>query len=756
MSGSACRDRVAPASLALRASVPRRGAGGGRLAVLLCAVASLTTAAVARSQPAAASPPDVPRVLRTSRLIRLDGELTEPEWLQADSITDFLQRDPQEGQPASERTVVRLLATPNGLAIGWWCYDRQPELIVRSQLRRDASLSSDDYVTVAIDGLHDQRSGFYFRTNANGALWDGEHLTFESGNDNWDGVWDARARVTADGYVVEMLIPWATLRYRDDAAIWGMNFRRFVRRKNEEQLWRAWKRTEGIRFLEREGEVAGFDSLPPRARVELRPYALGEGRLANRVLLPAGGDSATSTAGAYGHVGLDVKIPITRTLTGDITLNPDFAQAEVDRQIVNLTRFPLFFPEQRLFFTEGAGIFDFGRIQQAQMFYSRRIGLSSSGTPVHIPIGVRMQGRAGRNQLGLLAARTAAGDDATNLVARVKRDVLGRGYVGAMATLDDRVNGTTSVAGGVDFNLPWIVGDDQNLVLLGNAAWSQDSVGGPVGGHYRVIVDYPNDRADIVVRLDRIDRAYNPSLGFVQQRGVTRLGGGTSITPRPRGGPIRRLEFDLLSYNVVWDLDGRLSNASFEVKPLGLQFQSGDQFEINVQRAFDAPDEAFEIFPGTTLAAGPYWWNRVEVQYSGNEARPVRYSVNASTGAFYDGRSSEVSVGMRVRRTPHLLAQLDFVHSDVRLGDAAFAAQTARLRADYAVGPRLNTTLFAQWDNESDRASVNARLRWTVVPGSDLYVVWNSNWDTDVLSRVRWSRPQRGGLVAKYVYFFRR
>ncbi len=733
--------------------------------VALCALGlactlGLGTIAYAQRDPSAGfvwdSLPRGPRAFRTTRAIKLDGVFAEPEWAMADSITDFTQRDPQEGQPASERTVVRLLATPNGLAIGWWCYDKQPELIVRSQLRRDASLSSDDYVSVAIDGLYDKRSGFYFRTNANGALWDGEHLTFESGNENWDGVWDARSRVTADGYFVEMLIPWATLRYRSDLFVWGMNFRRFIRRKNEEQLWRAWKRTEGFRFLEREGDVAGFDSLPNRARVELRPYALSESRLANRVLLPSGGDSVTSPAGSYGHVGLDVKIPITRTLTSDITLNPDFAQAEVDRQVVNLTRFPLFFPEQRLFFTEGAGIFDFGRIQQTQMFYSRRIGLSRNGTPVHIPFGIRMQGRAGSNQIGLLAARTGDGENANNLVARVKHDVLGRGYVGAMSTLNDRANGTTNLAGGVDFNLPYIVRGGQNLVLLGNAAWSQDSAGGPVGGHYRLIADYPNDKADMVIRLDRIDRAYNPSLGFVQQRGVNRLGGSTSLTPRPKSGPIRRLEFDLLSYNVVWDLDWRLSNASFEVKPIGLQFQSGDRVEINLQRAFDAPDEAFEIFPGSTLAAGGYWWNRVEAQYSGSEARVVQYSVNASTGEFYDGRSSEVSIGMRLRRSPHLLAQLDFVHSAVTLGDASFAAQTARLRADYAVGPRLNTTLFAQWDNESDRASINARMRWTIVPGSDLYVVWNSNWDTEVASHVRWTRPQRGGLVAKYVYFFRK
>lgn len=722
-------------------------------ALLAWIVAGVALAAAPGRAGAQATPT---RALRTTRPITLDGQFTEPEWARADSITDFRQRDPEEGAPASERTVVRLLATPQGLAVGWWCYDREPRRIVRSQLRRDAELRSDDYVSLMVDGLHDQRSAFYFRSNANGALWDGEHLNFESGNEDWDGVWNARARVTADGYQIEMLIPWATLRYPAADSLFGMNFRRFIPRKNEEVMWRAWKRTEGFRFLEREGLVAGFDSLPTRPRLELRPYLLGEGRLTERSYALSGRDSVIGPASLDANVGIDLKVPITNTLTADLTVNPDFAQADADRQIVNLTRFPLFFPEQRPFFTEGAGIFDFGRVRQTQMFYSRRIGLGGDGVPVPIPFGVRIQGRTGSNQVGLLAMRTGGDEDANNAVLRVKHDVLRRGYVGAMATYSDRPSQPQSLSGGIDFNLPYIVQGGQNLVLLGNAAWSQDSRGAPVGGHYRFIADYPNDNADIVFRYDRVDAGYSPALGFVQQRGINRLGGSTTFTPRPANrSVIRRYEFDLLTYDVVWDLDWQLSNASLETKPLGLQFQSGDRVEFNVQRIFDRPTEDFALFPGATVRAGPYWWNRAEVQYSGVEARGIRVNVTASTGEFYDGHSSEGSIGLRIRKSPHLLATLDLVQSIVSLSAARFTANTVRLRTDFAFTPRLNTTLFAQWDNQSERASVNARLRWTVTPGSDLFVVWNSAWPTGLERSIPWSRPTRGGLVAKYVYFFR-
>lgn len=695
------------------------------------------------------------RATRTSARITLDGRFDEPVWATADSVTDFRQRDPSEGQPASERTVVRVLATPDGLAVGWWCYDREPHRIVRSQLRRDAELRSDDYVSLAVDGLHDQRSGFYFRANANGAQWDGEHVNTETGNEGWDGIWDVRTQVTSAGYQIEMIIPWATLRYAAGDSVFGMNFRRFIPRKNEEMLWRAWKRTEGFRFLEQEGRVTGFDSLPERPRVEARPFVLGESRITERRYLVSAGDSVLARASAKAQAGIDLKVPVTNTLTADITVNPDFAQAEADRQIVNLSRFPLFFPEQRPFFTEGAAIFEFGRVQQSQMFYSRRIGLGANGTPVALPFGLRMQGRTFGHQVGLLATRTSGDDDASHAVLRVKHDLLGRGFLGAMATLRDAREGQ-NVAAGVDFALPYVVQGGQNLVITGNAAFSRDSANAPVGAHYRLVVDYPNDNADIVVRFDRIDDAYAPALGFVQQAGIYRLGGSTSITPRPkRSTYIRRLEFNLLQYDVVWGLDGGLQNASFEVQPLGVQFQRGDRIELNVERRFDAPTENFGVFPGATIVAGSYWWQRVEVQYSGAEARAVRANATVSTGTFYNGRSHEASVGVRVRYAPHILATLDVVRSAVTLPAASFTANTIRLRSDYAFSPRLNTTLFTQWDNQSSRASVNARMRWTVKPGSDVYVVWNSVWPTGLDRAIPWLQPARGGLVAKYVYFFR-
>jgi hypothetical protein len=699
---------------------------------------------------------DAPRILTVlpGDAPLLDGHLNEPVWSRADSITQFTQRDPAEGEPASERTVVRFLGTDAGLWVGLWAYDRDPAGIRHAQLRRDADFETDDSFTLAIDSQSDRRSGFLFSINPNGALHDAEILTFEQQNDRWDGIWDARARLTNDGWFAEIFIPWQTLRYPAGATGWGLNVQRFIRRRNEFALWRAWRRGEGIRFLEREGRLEGLDNLPGRALAEVRPYVLATERLADRRFSDTGADSIVVASSRAAELGVDAKLALTSTLTLDLTYNTDFAQAEVDQQVVNLTRFPLFFPETRQFFNEGAGIFDFGRIRQTQLFYSRRIGLRPDGTPLPIVGGARLTGRAGGQQVGALVVRTGGDEDATDLVARVKRDVLGRGYVGAMYTGQFRDGMTPAAAGGVDFNFPYIV-RGHNLVLLGNTAWNRDSGGGRAANYSRIIVDYPNDHADIVFRYDRVEQGFEPALGFVSQSGIQRFAGQITLTPRPRRWGIRRFDFSLPSWDWVSRLDGALDNASVTLRPLGAQFESGDSFELNLRRQWDVPPGAFEIFPGSVIAAGRYVWDQVEVSLEGSDARRVVPELSVTVGELYDGTGYEWSAGVGVRHEPHVLLSAELEHTSLSRATQSFAATTARLRADYAVSPRLTSTLFAQYDNESERVSLNARLRWTRSPGSDLYLVWNSGWTTALDAGIPWRRPVRGALVIKYIQYLR-
>lgn len=725
-----------------------------------------------------------PRIL-FERGLTLDGVLTEPSWAQTDSLSAFTQRDPRQGEAVSERTVVKFIGSPEGLWIGIWAYDREPEAIRRTQLRRDADFGADDNVSVMLSPIADKRTAFLFSINPNGALNDAEVLNFESESREWDGIWDGRARVTTDGWQAEILIPWQTLRYRpvdsDDAAdAWDINVRRYIRRKNESALWAAWKRTEGIRFLERAGSLTGFkearqvleNGLPRRAIAELRPYAASTGSLEGYAVADDGSLSATSPAGVKGTAGLDAKLAPTPTLTLDLTANADFAQAEVDRQVVNLTRFSLFFPEQRSFFTEGSGIYEFGRKGQTQLFYSRRIGLDDDGLPIPLLGGARLSGRLGSQQVGLLSTYTGGDVPSTAVVGRVKRDILGRGYVGAMATMQAPTGGAASAAGGLDFNLPYVI-RDQNLVLLGTGSVD----GGATPGdpyYFRGTVDFPNDVADMALRFDRVGEGYNPALGFVQQRGITRTGWQTELTPRPSalgafGRPfsamhVRRFKFDVLRGDLVRTMGQTgpltgLSNGVISTTPFGLEFDSGDEVSLEFSRQYDAPQEAFDLFDGAVIPAGRYQWDRAELQLESSGARTLGFDLNVSTGGFYTGESTELSGTLRGRFAPHVNVSLEYQRTVASVATtdstAHFTAQTVRARLDVASSPRLSTSLFAQYDNESDRASLNARLRWTSSPGTDLYVVWTSQWPTGLPNGIPWKTPTRGTLVAKFVKYFR-
>jgi hypothetical protein len=205
----------------------------------------------------------------------------------------------------------------------------------------------------------------------------------------------------------------------------------------------------------------------------------------------------------------------------------------------------------------------------------------------------------------------------------------------------------------------------------------------------------------------------------------------------------------------VQRIGGALDNASFTVRPLGIQFQSGDQLNFTLQRRFDGPTEDFEIVSGTTVTAGNYWWNQVGFQYSGSNVRTWGVSAGVVTGRFYDGDRTDLTLSGKLRLQPHVELSLDLSRNDVALPAGAFVANTLRFRGDYAFSPRLTATAFVQYDDQSDRAAVNARVRWTTSPGSDLYVVWNNTWPTGLERGIPWDRPLRGALVAKYVRFFR-
>src|SRR5437879_3667854 len=335
--------------------------------------------------------------------VTLDGRLDEPFWAAADSIDDFRQREPLEASSATERTVVRVAHDAGALYIVVRCDDSNMRGVRASQLRRDADLSTDDNIRLLIDSFDDRRSAFVFGTNPNGAMWDAQFSGVDDLNENWNGVWDVAVSRDRTGWTAEFRIPLLALRFHAGTNVrFGFNVRRFIRRKNEEDLWQSYGRAQGLYHLDQEGTIIDLGVLHRPRDVELYPYVLGRAVETEHDSL--GGETTAGFFGAKG--GVDTKVGITPTLTADFTVSTDFAQVEADQQVINLTRFPFFFPEKRGFFLESGGLFDLGTAERVQLFYSRRIGLDTSGTPVPILAGGRMYGRVGPWKGGGLDAQT--------------------------------------------------------------------------------------------------------------------------------------------------------------------------------------------------------------------------------------------------------------------------------------------------------------------------------------------------------------
>ena len=699
----------------------------------------------------------------TIRAVRVEtaGGRDQAWWATADSIDDFRQREPREGSPATERTVVKVAHDGGALYILVRCRDSRVGAVRASQLRRDADLSSDDNVRILIDSYDDRRSAFVFATNPNGVMWDAQFSGVDDLNENWNGVWSvAVARDTA-GWTAEFRIPLLALRFHAGVSTeFGFNVRRFIRRKNEEDLWRSWGRAEGFYQLQNEGTITALGALHRPHDLELYPYALG--RAVETGHDSAGGETTGGFVGGKG--GVDAKLGLTPTLTADVTLGTDFAQVEADQQVINLTRFPFFFPEKRQFFLESSGLLDLGTPGRVQLFYSRRMGLDTSGAPVPILAGGRLYGRLGPWKLGLLDAQTGGADRANDAVVRVQHDLFERSYVGAIGTLHAGPGRTVERAGGLDLDFPlvvhganlepkfWIAGSETPGIPGTPAAW-------------RISTDNPNDLFDNFVSLYRIDSGFAPPLGFVRRTGIWETTGHVDFMPRPGLLGIRQLDFTvpIPSWDIIANATGSLTRTAdwqtawFEWRVFGGDRQNGDHFEVNFQRLLDAPTDTFDIFRGVVVQPGRYWWSRYELQYFMNPGRALSVGAFVNWGRFYGGHSTDLEL-TAAWRGGHLIVSSDLTRSTARLPSGAFTAVLSANRLEYDLDTRTSVLAFVQYDNETERVDFNVRFHWIPVIGDDVFLVWNSGYTTAPLARFRFpdtrvlSRPLNGALVVKIVH----
>jgi Domain of unknown function (DUF5916) len=682
--------------------------------------------------------------------LRLDGVLDEAAWGAAPAVPDLVMVEPREGSAPSFRTEVRVLAGPRAVVFGIRSHDPEPSKIVSFTKERDGDFESEDHVVIVLDTFQDGRSGYVFAVNPGGARFDA--LVQPGGEDvdeSWDGEWEAATLRDEGGWTAEIRVPISTLSFRRDLEEWGFNVQRRIQRLQETDRWASPRQDYSVFQPSQAGRLAGLPRFDLGLGLGIRPALVGG-------FQDPGPETATD--GTL-EPSLDVTKRLGTNVLASLTVNTDFAETEVDTRQTNLTRFPLFFPEKRTFFLDGADIFAFGLGIDGESllpFFSRRIGLVE-GQEVPILAGLKSTGRVGATNFGALVVRTREKTEvapaATMAVVRVKQNVLAESRAGVIATAGDPLGRPGSWEVGADFTYQTshFRGDKNFSAGVWGLATGRDDL-----SDYRertalgLKVDYPNDLWDCFAIYRRIGDGFDPSLGFVPRRGINSYLGGCTFAPRPEGGFIRQM-FHRLYPSVTTDLGGRWESYAVEATPLEWQLESGERVLLGVVPTGERLVEPFEIAPDVVIPPGSYDWVRYLVEVETAKKRKLSGMAAWQLGGFYGGTLHQVELEVSWTPSPLVTLFVDAERSSGRLPEGDFDITLVGTKIRLNLSPNLQFDSFLQYDTEDRSFGTNTRLRWTFNPRGDFFLIYNHNLrELDD----RWQRDSNE-LLAKVQYTFR-
>jgi hypothetical protein len=714
----------------------------------MAALAALPIAASA--QPAPVPILSVGRAAAEGQRPVLDGRVDEDVWMQVPPFTGFVQQEPNDGEPASERTELRFLLDRQHLYVAVVCLDSDPQNIVVSQSRRDADLGDTDSVRILLDTFDDGQNAFVFGTNPFGIEYDGQVMaegqTGQTGggsggagfNVNWDADWTVRAQITARGWEAEFEIPLKTLRYNPgEDRTWGVNVLRNIRRKNEQVFLAPVPRGYNLYRVSVAGKLQGL-SLPARRDLRFIPYvaaAINDDRTLG-----------TDTVRRSGDVGLDVKWGVRAGLTLDLTVNTDFAQVEADEQQVNLTRFPLFFAEKRPFFLENAQLFQLGQPQAIDLFFSRRIGLSPAGEPIDIVAGGRLSGKLGGYNVGILNMQTESAVDgrsgqtlapANNFsVVRIQRE-MGRSNVGAMFV---GRQGVGDRAADEDFNraygfdLGWQATTNGRIFAFIARTDSPDSRG---ASDYagRAAYTYVHRSWTASAGYSQVGERFNPEVGFLRRRGFRQAEGRYNLSYQPARWPwIRRIQ-PHANFTVFTNLSNELESSSGHWHFFDIQTRTGARFGYLFETQQDRPRREFTVYQDVTgrrvtIPAGQYAWTRGVFEGHTNLSAPLSASLLHRVGSYYDGDYHGWSLTVAMRAGARLLSELSWNRDDITLPAGRFRNDLVPLKVSYAFTSLASIQGLLQYNRQASTFSSNIRLALLNRSGTGFFLVYNDRRDT--------------------------
>jgi hypothetical protein len=724
----------------------------------MCRWVMLAAIAVASTKPVFAGSPSI-SAKHISTSVNLDGNLDEPAWREATVIT-LTQQSPKPGQSHPYATEVRVLASDDAVYFGFTCHDPRPEAIAVHTMRRDGDVTGDDTVAIVLDTYGDRRTGYFFQINTAGTRVDGLIDNPESASLDWDGIWDARTARTEDGWSAEIVIPTRTLSFTRGLNEWGLNLERFIARERVALRWSSPTLDSFLYDLSRAGRLSAMGELQQGKGIEVAPYAIGKSKELYGV------NPRTWQAAEGG----EVTWKMTPQMVSVFTINTDFAETEVDTRQINLTRFPLFFPEKRTFFLEGANQYTFGLGlgEQFVPFFSRNIGLLG-GAQIPLNGGVKLNGRAGKFNVAFLDVQTretmvppevvqdlslpSAVVPGTNLLAsRISYDVNDNLRVGTILTHGDPTVLRDNTLAGIDavWRTSKFRGDKNFMVGLWTATTQGDvGPGSKVGWGFKV--DYPNDLWDCMTQVNQYGDAFEPLLGFLPRPGTRQTDVGCSFQPRPsRTGRLRwiRQAFFENEYSRVTDSQGIVESWEYFMAPINVRLNSGDRFEFNWVPHGETLLVPFPIAPGVVIPPGSYEFTRWRLEGQTSSHRAFQFGNTTWFGQFYNGHlTQQINYIKWTSPKGKLQLEADSENDFARLPAGNFVQRLWQLQTAYAWSPNLVLTSFVQYDTESRNVGTNTRLRLTIRPGNDLFIVWNHGWQR-LITRPELSLVPQSDLIA--------
>ena len=687
---------------------------------------------------------DRPEVVatRTELTIKVDGLLDEPVWATIKPITEFVQRLPLDGGEPTEKSEMRVAFNNNFIYFGFTFFDSEPEKVRATILNRGGWIHRDDKLEIALDTYHDRRNAYLFEMNPLGTQ-DDALITDENrpGLDEWawDGVYISEGKVTDFGWVLEVAIPWTTLRFPNkDELTMGLAIKRYINRKNESVIWPhiGLEYSSDIYQVSQYANLKGLKNIKRGKDIKIKPFAIGGTQ--NQIT-----DEKTVNDN-IGNGGFDIYYGLKSNLTLNLTYNTDFAQVEADNAQINLTRFNLFYPEKREFFLTRSKLFAFGNSRQTEVFFSRKIGLNQD-----VVGGARLFGQIGKTSVGALNIHTRADGDlpATHYSAiRLRKDVRDRTTVGAIIT-DVSSKGIRNSVYGID----------GEMRFWGNSsvsAWysqvNDTSLVGPSAASM-IKMDLRNDRYFLTAGQHRVDEDFRPGLGFVQRQDMIGTGIIAGFTPRVGDGDelIRQWRF------TIYARDVRNHAGIHETGVLngGIEaiLETRDKIGLKVIQNKEKLTAGFTLGNGVEIQKGNYRDRKISFSARTNQSRGVWGNFALSKGDYFGGNKTSMSGSIGKQFSNHLTLYGSANQNIVSMpSQEEFTANIYGITAEVALNRKWFGKALIQYDNFSEQLQLYCRINWIHTPGSDLFIVLNQRYD---MAGSKSSLVQ-GTQVVKLTYLF--